>query len=350
MASPRITLEDNADFRLVNHPVQMKRLSELMKRVHSSLGPSEFIEAVSLAFKEVQTSFSRNVARQRFRAEASFDYFQKAVQMCRELPGLQRSAMVLGCGRGFAGESSEFAASETHEILSADSWTIDMRDVSPPQLRLNSDRLFATLEFADREGRYDLVVSHSLLHFIPDLNAVFKLIRRLLKPVGALVVGHEPNAKFWQCLECQRAVAELRKARRAPGWRGHLRVGPILRRLGRHDSTQKLFDKVNRRLVKHNGFSGPLTRNEITRLVDVHRPEAVPGDFCIGFDGFDVEELTRLYLPGFRLIWVGTSGHLGYTPLSSLSPEWLRREAILADQHPLAGSVFNAYWRRAPTT
>jgi SAM-dependent methyltransferase len=345
------TVEVNGDvgLRLVNHQVSMGRLIALMNRVRGPLEPRGFIEAVSLAFKEVQAKHIRHSVSDGFRTEASFLLFQKAVRLAREVTG-GGSVMLLGCGSGFAGESSEFAAQVIREILSADEWKLDTCDISPLTLSLAQNSLFSTPEFAGREQSYDLVIAHSLLHFIPDVTSFFSMLCRLLKPVGGLILGHEPNAGFWQSKECQSAVKELRIARRTHGLVRRLTANHIFRRLTGDNSAERMVDKVNQRLMERNGFARPLTCNEISRLVDVHRPEAIPGPFRIGFDGFDLEELTRSYLPGFSLFWAGTSAHLGYISPSSLSPEWLRREASLAEKQPLAGSVLNAYWRKDPST
>jgi SAM-dependent methyltransferase len=334
--------------RLVNHQVSMGRLIALMNRVRCFLEPKDFIEAVSLAFKEVQAQHVRQLVSDGFRTEASFLLFQKAVRLAREVHG-GGSVMVLGCGRGFAGESSEFAAQAIREILSADQWKLDTCDISPLTLSLDQNSFFSTPEFAGREQGYDLVVAHSLLHFIPDVTSFFRMLCRLLKPVGGIILGHEPNAAFWQNKECQSAVKELRMARRTRGLVRQLTANQLFRRLTGQSRSRTMVDKVNQKLMERNGFAG-LTSNEMSRLVDVHRPEAIPGQFRIGFDGFDLQELTRSYLPGFSLFWAGTSAHLGYISSSSLSPEWLRREASLAENEPLAGSVLNAYWRTDPHT
>ena len=93
-------------------------------------------------------------------------------------------------------------------------------------------------------------------------------------------------------------------------------------------------------------LSGPLAENEIRRLVDIHRPESVPGTFCIGLNGFDFDELSRVHLPDFHLEWVGTTGHLGYDTSTSVTPKWQRKAIALAEEDALAGCVFTGYWKR----
>src|SRR6202023_38514 len=82
---------------------------------------------------------------------------------------------------------------------------IDSMDLSPAVLRSLPQA------FTGREHSYDLIVSHSLLHFIPDVNQFFQLVHFLLKPTGGLILSHEQNAAFWRNTACMAAVADLRR-------------------------------------------------------------------------------------------------------------------------------------------
>jgi hypothetical protein len=200
---------------------------------------------------------------------------------------------------------------------------------------------------ARTEGTWDLVVTHSLLHYIPNLGPVFDLIRRALSPSGGLITCHEPNARFWRNRECQVAVANLRKARLAQRLRRRLRPSHLFRWFRTKTlPVDSVSVGVNRYLAERHEFSAALTDEEICRLVDVHRPGSLPGTFRIGLNGFDTDDLGKTYLPDFRLLWTGSSGHLGYADASVFPPKWQGIEARLACEHPLAGSVFTAYWSR----
>jgi SAM-dependent methyltransferase len=322
-------------------------LNSLMNRVNARLKPEDFIEAVAITFQEVRSEGLRESMEQRFRSEPSFKSFQNAVQIARARGDVQ-SVCVLGCGRGFAGEPAEFASGVVRELWGAEKpHDLALFNVTPSMLRQYGDASFANQQNGFKEGQWDLVVVHSFLHYVPDVAPVFALIMRLLKPAGGLILSHEPNARFWQNTACQSAVAGLRKSRQDSLVRrylksayGHLR--------GASKQPQTAWDKVNVRLKERYGLTKPLAENEIRRLVDVHRPEAIPGEFRIGLNGFDFDELSRFYLPGFRLESVATSGHLGYASSGILDPEWRKKENLLATEHPLAGCVFTGYWHRSP--
>jgi len=330
---------------LADHEENIARLSALVTRVQTQLTAAEFIEAVAVTFQEVRNGEPHDVMGQRFRAAGSFPMFQKTLHLALSQRGEAQSILVMGCGRGFAGESADFATGVVNEIFSSKRASVATCNLSSEFLHQYPETLFSISQFAGQQAAFDLIVTHSLLHYIPDLRAAFTLIRRLLKPSGGLILSHEPNARFWKDDACQEAVRTLRTELRARQWRRHLSVTNLYRHFrATMSQTERISDRVNRRLTERYGLMGSLAENEIQRLVDIHRPEAVPGDFRIGLNGFDPQHLTQTYLPGFRLIWAGSSGHLGYASSSSLPPKWRHKEEALATSRPLAGCVFTAYW------
>jgi SAM-dependent methyltransferase len=321
-------------------------LRTLMKRVNVTLDPVSFIEAIAMIFQEVRAEGERESMERRFRTESSFQLFQNALRLARR-SGVQ-SVVVLGCGPGFAGEPAAFASSVVREVFGSEKpRRIAALDLSPALLRQDPDALFANAQLDIGKGASDLIVAHSLLHYVLDIAPVLALVGRLLKPSGSLILSHEPNARFWQNSACQSAVADLRRSRRCGRLRRYLTA---IRTFGRFRKVTgpppTVWDKVNLRLKRRYGLTGPLAENEIRRLVDIHRPEAVPGSFRIGLNGFDFDELSQLYLSDFRLEWVATSGHLGYDASSTFTPKWRSRAKALAAEQPLAGCVFTAYWKR----
>ena len=323
------------------------QLAALMNRVNVRLDPVTFIEAVAVAFKDAQAGDTRESMPLKFRTEPSFQLFQNALRLAQRTVDAQ-SICVLGCGRGFAGEPADFALSVVREVFDSnkikETFTLNL---SPSLLRFDRTPLFADPQLGAKEGAADLVVVHSFLHYVPDISKVFDLVRWLLKPRGGLIVSHEPNARFWQNSKCQSAVAELQRSRRRRRFRRYLnRSRAFLQLGGMRTQPPTIWDRVNMLLKERYHLAGPLTENEIRRLVDIHRPESVPGTFCIGLNGFDFEELSRIYLPDFHLDWIGTTGHLGYDTSLSATPKWKRKAMALAEEDALAGCVFTGYWKR----
>src|SRR5271169_3010091 len=97
------------DFFLTGNDVSMVQLHEVMSRTGTTLDAAGFIEAVSCAFQDVQAGEQPKPAEQRFRLNPSFAMFQNALRLARETREPAQAICVLGCGRGFAGKTAEFA-------------------------------------------------------------------------------------------------------------------------------------------------------------------------------------------------------------------------------------------------
>jgi hypothetical protein len=107
---------------------------------------------------------------------------------------------------------------------------------------------------------------------------------------------------------------------------------------------------VNRILARKLALKAPLAAEEISRLIEVHRPREVPTNLQLGMCGFDTAHLQAKYLPDFRLEWFGTSGWLGYAPQERLSGQELAKAAEFGKRYPEDGVYFSACWRRIAVT
>src|SRR5262249_23442161 len=117
-ASRRIPCSSSTrHFTLVNHAASLDRLNAVRNRVRSKLEPPQFVEAVVLAFKEVQDAHLSKPIGERFRLERSFEQFQEGIRVATDRPGSGYLALALGCGRGFAGETAQFAADVVQEVV-----------------------------------------------------------------------------------------------------------------------------------------------------------------------------------------------------------------------------------------
>jgi hypothetical protein len=341
-----------AEFQLADHAASMERLLSVMQRVNYSAKPDEFLEVISTVFQKIQerkSSAQPPVANQ-FRQEPSFVLFEKAIEHARVSQSSDLSVLVLGCAEGFAGKSADFTEEVVTNLFGAGERKIRAVNLTPDFFRNFSAESFAGTSLSGTEHGYDLLIAHSVVHFIPDLDAFFRFVRMALTSSGGLILGHEPNARFWCNSECLEAAEHLRSDLSRSKW-----IAAILGLANRvklsgpaRPGEPTLWDEVNSVLMEQNGFTAPLSENEIRRIVDVHRPEPVPGTFRIGLNGFDIEVLASEYLNDFTLKWSASCGHLGYTPAQSLNPKWRRRDAELAAKYPHDGTVWTAYWRRNP--
>ncbi|MDA8248578.1 MAG: class I SAM-dependent methyltransferase [Rhodospirillales bacterium] len=137
-----------------------------------------------------------------------------------------RAVLDLGCGDGKL--AVHLAAAGAHMVG---------LDADPTMLRAAASRAAAagvSVQFATGRaealpfmaGQFDLVVAGTVLCFVPDAEAAFREIARVLRPGGAVVIGELGRWSLWA----------LR--RRIRGWLGnrlwreaHFRTGGELRRL-----------------------------------------------------------------------------------------------------------------------
>jgi SAM-dependent methyltransferase len=332
----------SAGFRLENHASSMAQLSNTMQRLGAEMSPERFLEAVATAFQELQARLKTEDLHRRFREETSYSDFKDGLEYARGDCKKPLSVLILGCGMGFAGQEASFAAGVVREVIPAS----ELECIQ--EFNLTPRDLAGDARTAVTNQRFDFVVGHSLLHYIPCLGRFFAFIDKAIKRQGALLLSHEPNANFLANPACQSALQDLRADRRRRRAFRYLDPSLYLARLQRRRTpAPKLSDLVNKSLRDKYGWRNDLSDLEIRRIVDIHRPPAIAGDFKIGLDGFVLDTLVPSYIPDLRLLWCATSGHLGYNDVASLPKSWQRREQELRRAYPLAGSVVTGYWRRA---
>ena len=150
----------------------------------------------------------------------------------------------------------------------------------------------------------DVVAMNSVLHHVPDARRLLEEIARVLKPGGVLLIGHEPNARFW------RSAAMRFQYRAAHALVPKRLAANVLKALGLYGSAVKskadpFLDELNGRLLAEGTIATPLTRTDLSRLIDVHSPTAGGFRFDEGFDPYSL--LAGLPRDGLR---VETYNHL----------------------------------------
>jgi len=324
----------STQFSLVDHETSITALSELISQAGVSLEPESFITLVSEVFQTVQATHAAADMSARFRADAGYRTFREALQFAQQRLRQPVSVLVLGCGAGYAGCGPAYAVSVLQEVF--------------PAGAVRKLREMATSPIYPEElqgAPYDVVVSHSMWHFIPGLVRFAAGFADLVQPGGYYIMGREPNARFVANAECREHRAAARKSIRLRG-----KLLAMLRRPLKYRHTaarpMTLHEQINRVLRTRHNFQIDLTAGQISRLVDPHFPVESSTMFHIGCNGFDWTHLGTDFLPSFELAWVGTAGHLGVLDRARLSRRWIREEARLAQQYPYDGSSFSAVWLR----
>ncbi len=225
---------------------------------------------------------------------------------------LPRTALDVGAGTGFVGSILRSHLSKGDTMICA--------DISQEMLRCcekefsNASEGFAlkTIKMEDEtialpDQSADLITLNSVLHHIPDSEKFLRELARILKPGGILIIGHEPNARFYRntfLVVLGRIAHHLTPKRLA---------ALILKGLGLYDRVVKpqsrvnpVLTKMNETLMKEKLIDHPLSQPEVSALIDVHSPTAWGLHREKGFDPVHLFD----QLPTMELIGLETYGYL----------------------------------------
>jgi hypothetical protein len=307
-------------------------LSETLLRVGVKHDRAAFAQAVAECFR-IAEPMPEGVVQERFRKSHGYRDFRGMLRKAGLAPDAR--VLAIGCGPGLAGRSAAYAALVTREVY--------------PTAAVEQMDYTAGLE-QSAAAPYDMVVTHSLLHFFFDYAPLCGLIDSTLAEAGAYVMANEPNARFWRNETC---VAELERVSAADSRRRHLlkfadpaRYWARLLRAVRPKSGNDVTAGVNRLLRERLGMRGELTAKEILRIVDPHVHDEYPGTYRLGSDGLDWDELAGGPLSELRLESVRTSGYIMRDNPVRVPERWRELNEELARRFPLDGCSFTALWRR----
>ena len=133
-----------------------------------------------------------------------------------------------GCGTGFASEqilrhlpAEQIASLVCYDLSSA---MIDRcrEKIAPrfPAAQFTSD----ASSFESGEP-FDLLLTNSLLHHLPDPQATLRQLTKRLAPGALWLAGHEPSSRYYKNPECLRLFRSIHRLRRKVdrgtySWRG----------------------------------------------------------------------------------------------------------------------------------
>jgi hypothetical protein len=307
------------------------RRYEILSRVGVKLDPVEFAHAVAESFRAVMPTPEAEL-QERFRKSRAYRDFRGTLRKAA-LPAGAR-VLAIGCGPGLAGRSAEYAALVTREVYPAAA--VERLNYTPG------------IEKA-ANAQYDMVVTHSLLHFLFDYAPLCCLIRRTVAAGGSYLMANEPNARFWRNEDC---IAELERVSTADRRRRRLlrfaepsRYWGWLARAVRPNGGD-MASGVNQLLRERIGMRSELSSKEILRIVDPHVRDEFPDAHGLGSDGLDWETLACGPFGGMKLEEVRTSGYVMRDNPSRVPERWRELNEELTRRHPLDGRSFTALWRR----
>jgi ubiquinone/menaquinone biosynthesis C-methylase UbiE len=188
---------------------------------------------------------------------------------------------------------------------------------------------------------FDLLLTNSVLHHLPDVDATLREIEQVLAPGAWWISGHEPSSRFYRNPAC---CAHLERYRRHNRWRRFLSPGKYAARLAqllRSDPRKQ----AARRSQELGLFAHLPTPEVIDRLVDFGVAHSA-GEVAAG-RGLDVRELEQRFAGRWQLVHLRSYSFMGDLFEGDLPASWRRACAELQQRFPEDGANACAVWRRS---
>jgi len=248
----------------------------------------------------------------------------------------------IGCGTGLASDCL------LNTPIGSRIKTIDLLDTSQAMLQQASKRASSwKTPSACHEGllnalppgrRYELIVTCSVLHHVPDLPEFLASIGGLQTPGGVFLHLQDPNGDFLGDPELRQrmALAQRPLMERVRRFTPRRIFGRIYRELtGRQG--QDYLSKTNRALLERGIVATPLSVHEIFSITDIHVQDG---------EGISISSMESC-LPDYACLSRRSYGFFGML-WSDLPKRRQRIEEDLIASRALNGLHIGAVWRKNP--
>lgn len=182
---------------------------------------------------------------------------------------------------------------------------------------------------------FDLIVTNSVLHHLPDIQAFLTHLARLLRPGGFYVAGHEPSRQFFERPAVHRWTGVYRKWRRV---RRLASPSRYWRRMAGREVAPDPEAATSAALLQQGLIARPLPPGVIRQLIDIHVPGA-PGGLGLGLPGLDPADVLSGGLGSFHGRVSISYSHIKDSR-ARMGPLWRQVDRWLARRYPSGGSNF----------
>ena len=315
-------------------------IEEIMRRHDSTCTVEEFHTAVNVVFHEFEAEIYDEVHRDMWESlPAQVSLLASDCLHSGAIAGNLR-LLDVGCGTGLASDCV------LKSPLGPKVASVHLLDTSPTMLRKAQSRAGnwnipvtsneGTVETLRAEQQFDLIVTCSVLHHIPDLAAFLRNIRQVQAPDGVFIHLQDPNGDYLKDEELQKRTAEVSKTI-FPEWISRLAPKRVLGRAYREitgKQGQDYVSRTNRELLRRGVVQSPLTTKEIFSITDIHVQDGA---------GISIRRMME-WMPDYQLISQRAYAFFGRLS-STLPSEWKSREEELSAQRALNGMHISAAWR-----
>lgn len=248
-----------------------------------------------------------------------------------------------GSGTGFAAEQVLAGYGERIEHLTCFDLSPEMLARGKERLQRFAGKIDSTTTLPTTPERYNLLITNSVLHHLPDLDATLRTLEPLLTPDAWWINGHEPSARFYRNPEC---VANLAAFRQQRNWRKYFNPGRYIAKL-KTIIAGDIFTRTAARTLEVGLFERIPTPLAINRIVDVgvahNTVEAAAGR------GLDAHALAANWVGRWHLENLRSYSFMGDAYEARLPQRWQAVAADLRQRFPADGAQYAALWRREST-
>jgi 2-polyprenyl-3-methyl-5-hydroxy-6-metoxy-1,4-benzoquinol methylase len=323
---------------LVYNPLEP--VIQIMGRHGATCTPEEFHAAVNVTFHKFEAEIYDEIHRDMW--ESLPVQFALLAQDCAGSvePDRKLAVLDIGCGTGLASDSI-LKSSLGPQIAS-----IDLSDTCQAMLQQAAKRaqgwkiathtFEGTVESLAADGKYDLIITCSVLHHVPDLPSFLRNVQRLQKSDGVFLHLQDPNGDYLKDPELLRRTAQVKKP--IPDWAARFAPGRVLGRLKRELTGRQHEDYLshtNQELLANGFVKSPLSIAEIFAITDIHVQDGA---------GISIHEMRR-WMPGYEMVSQRAYGFFGQLG-STLPPTFASLEAELIQKRALNGVHVGAAWKR----
>ena len=314
-------------------------LRDIMERRGAACTPEEFQQAVNVTFHRFESEVYDELHQDMWQSLPGEIARLVDAAAAKGYPAGERlRALDIGCGTGLATDAL------LRSGLGARVEEVTLLDTSAQMLRRATARAAGWtartrpvegLLAAAEDGPFDVIITSSVLHHVPDIGAFLGEVARRQRPGGLFLHVQDPNGDAAADPELERRSQQM-AARRPPEWKERLtpqRVAGRLKRMLTGALPDDYISRTLRQLVADGVVREPLTVAELYRITDIHVHNGA---------GISARRVGAA-LPDYELAAARAYGFFGEMP-STLPEDLAREERRLSESGSLAGAWIGAAW------
>ena len=247
----------------------------------------------------------------------------------------------VGCGTGF--EASQLLSKAGNHVAKLIAYDPSREMIAICKTRLEKFpqvAFCAELEEVHSLGPFNLLLTNSLLHHLPNIGETIESLLPDLTSDAVWLAGHEPSARFYRNNECLKLLKDYRLFHKRMKWleSGNY-VAKLRMMLGNHP-----LRATAQAAYKRGLFSKLPSVTVIERIVDFHVAHSV--DEVAQGRGLDIERMRVSFRHDWKLDWSKTYSFLGPHSYASAPESWVKKARLLEMQYPADGANFCMVWHR----